>query len=321
MAQTEICRLGDFVWIDLLDPSPGELDAIAVQYKLPPHTIQACLDPEHLPKFESFEHLHFLILRAYDENASPSGDSVQELTRKLAIFYETHFLITVHRREQAYFSRVRDHWREKAAQVAKANPGSEKSYAERVMLDLIHATLTTFEKPIDQGLDDLDRLETEIFGTNGVRANTHASIKVAKGYYLKRKGSVYKRLLKLTVDLLPRLSTSFTERSPKMKSRYQGLKETAESLVFFADELSDNVAQLLNLHLSLASHRTNEVVRVLTIFSVFLLPLNVFTGIYGMNFEHMPGLHWHFGYLAVLAVMILATAGIYFGFRRNGWLR
>jgi magnesium transporter len=83
----------------------------------------------------------------------------------------------------------------------------------------------------------------------------------------------------------------------------------------------DDVNNLLSIQLSLASHRTNEVVRVLTVFSVFFLPLTFIVGVYGMNFQHMPELREHWGYPAVLAGMALVTLAIYFWFRRRGWLR
>jgi magnesium transporter len=60
--------------------------------------------------------------------------------------------------------------------------------------------------------------------------------------------------------------------------------------------------------------------RVLTIFSVFFLPLTFIAGIYGMNFEHMPELRWKLGYPGVMILMGLVTGGIYVWFRRKGWL-
>jgi magnesium transporter len=102
----------------------------------------------------------------------------------------------------------------------------------------------------------------------------------------------------------------------------------AEGLYFHTDELAESINALLSLHLSLASQRTNEasqrtneVMRVLTIFSVFLLPLNVITGIYGMNFEHMPELKWAWGYPFALVTMCTVMMVVYLWFRKRGWLK
>lgn len=76
----------------------------------------------------------------------------------------------------------------------------------------------------------------------------------------------------------------------------------------------------MNLYLSLSAQRTNETMRVLTVFSAFLLPLTFIAGIYGMNFAFMPELSWKLGYPAVLASMLLVAGGIYVWFRRKAWI-
>jgi magnesium transporter len=90
---------------------------------------------------------------------------------------------------------------------------------------------------------------------------------------------------------------------------------------FYADELLEDVNNLLSIQLALASHRTNEVVRVLTVFSVFFLPLTFIVGIYGMNFRYMPELQERWGYPAAMAGMGFVTLMIYLWFRRRGWLK
>ena len=92
-------------------------------------------------------------------------------------------------------------------------------------------------------------------------------------------------------------------------------------LPLYADELLEGATNLLGLQLSLASHRTAEVMRVLTIFSVSFLPLTFLVGVYGMNFRHLPELEWRWGHAAVWAVMLAVTALIFPWFKRQGWLR
>jgi magnesium transporter len=136
-------------------------------------------------------------------------------------------------------------------------------------------------------------------------------------YLIKRRVSLTKRLLWHTISVGNRFSPGQDRNMPLM----QDLRENAESMHFYADELLEDVNNLLHMQLSLAAHRTNEVVQVLTVFSAFFLPLTFIVGVYGMNFEHMPELPQAWGYPAVWAVMIGVSAAIWLWFRRRGWLK
>lgn len=311
---TEILKdARDFTWIDILDPTPDEIKSIAAQYQLPAHSIEDCLDAEHLPKFERIQDLNFMILRASDENAAPEADTVQELTRKVALFYTATFMLTVHRKDQDYFTAFREHWR--------SCRDFQSNLLPTLVTDLVNRTIDTFDKPIDEALNQLEQLEMSVFGAEGSKP-----FKIRRAYYLKRKAAVFKRMLRMTLDFVPRMGSDAA--LPLPASEVQNLRESTDSSLYYCDEITDSLTSLLSLHISLASqktneasHRTNEVMRLLTIFSVFLLPLNVLTGIYGMNFEFMPELKAHYGYPIVLGAMILVTSSIYFWFRKKGWLK
>ena len=60
--------------------------------------------------------------------------------------------------------------------------------------------------------------------------------------------------------------------------------------------------------------------RVLTVITIIFMPLTVITGIYGMNFDNMPELHWHYGYFMVLAILLFIIIGLLVFFKKRGWL-
>ena len=93
-----------------------------------------------------------------------------------------------------------------------------------------------------------------------------------------------------------------------------------DNLALFADGLDDDLDSLLNVQLSLASHRTNEVMRILTIFSAFFLPITFIAGVYGMNFHRMPELDWTLGYLFALGLIVLSTIIPLVALRWRGWI-
>lgn len=102
--------------------------------------------------------------------------------------------------------------------------------------------------------------------------------------------------------------------------RYRDLLEHIRRVTGFADEQENEIESLLQLHYSSISHRTNEIVRVLTVVSAIFLPLTLISGIFGMNFSAMPGLEWRFGYFVTLGGMLFIAAVLLIIFRVKRWI-
>jgi magnesium transporter len=94
----------------------------------------------------------------------------------------------------------------------------------------------------------------------------------------------------------------------------------AFQIVDAIDAYRDMAAGLMELYLTSASHRMNEVMKTLTLVATIFIPLTFVVGVYGMNFDYMPELHWRYGYFVVWGVMIVLGAGLYAWFRRRGYL-
>lgn len=300
-----------FVWLDVLQPTPEELDAIAREYGLVPTSVNDCLDPEHLPKFEQFDNYTFVILRAYDEQADRMSATVQEMTRKIAIFYAPSFLITIHRKGQPWLTAVES----KIQSARPAGQGKEGRQAW-MLFKLVHGAVDTYLKPMEMIETRLDAFEEAVFSGRENTARGFAS-SLREVHVLKRQVTLIKRLLLRTLDVVQRM----TPPSGRAVTLFRDAQENVESIHFYADELLDDANTLLSVQLALASHRTGEVMRVLTVFSVFFLPLTFIVGVYGMNFDYMPELRHRWGYPGVLLGMGLVTLVIYLWFRRRGWLR
>lgn len=304
----------DFIWTDIVEPTAAELDDIARQHKLHPVAVADCLEPAHLPKSERFGAVTFLILRAFDDQHDPAADTVQEITRKLAAFLDTKFLVTVHRVDQKYIQDVRQKW---SLANAQEYPAPER-LASAIAVDLMRGAIASYEVPISQARDKLDHLEENVF-----KPADEAHFDFRQGYFTRRQALAYKQVLKLTLDALGELSWSDGERTHYARD----LKDLGDRLLFYATDLAENATTILNLALSVASqrtnlstHRANEIMKVLTVFSVFFLPLNFMAGVYGMNFEKMPFLTHPQGFWIVLFLMFLISLLIFRAFNRRGWL-
>jgi magnesium transporter len=294
-----------FCWLDLVEPSKADLEEVVRRYGLYPTAVADCMDPEHLPKVERYDGTSFVILRAIDEKAGPGAVSVQALTRKVAIFFGPEFLITIHRKDQDYLQKLQAEW---SARYSGPNPPAQPM--PDLLIDIMNAAIETYEKPLEEAETQMDKFEAGLFRTQRV------TLILREIYLLKRRVTLAKRMLWKMVSTATRLGTG-AERGSTL---FQDLRENAESMHFYADELLEDVNNLLHMQLSLASHRGNEVMRVLTIFSAFFLPLTFLVGVYGMNFKYMPELTKTWGYPMVLALMILIALAIFVWFRRKGWL-
>jgi magnesium transporter len=303
-----------FVWEDVVDPSEEELGQLVQRYGLEPTSVNDCLDPEHLPKFEQFERYAFAIIRAFDDRSGRACTTVQELTRKIAIFYGPGFLLTVHRREQAWLTALLDKARNETKPKA-AKQGRDALQAS-LLTQILNAALDSYLHPLEVVEARIDAFEESVFSARD-RAKSSFRADLREIHVLKRQVTLIKRLLWRTVDVVQRM----TPLSGQNVSLFRDVQENLESFHFYVDEMLDDANTLLTIQLSLASHRTGEVMRVLTVFSVFFLPLTFIVGVYGMNFDFMPELHSRWGYPAVLGAMGLLTLAIYLWFRRNGWLR
>lgn len=310
MEKNQFGKLGEALWIDIIDPVEADLEVLGREYGLDSAHLNDCLQPEHHPKYETSDKTEFLILRTFDPHCALNSDTTQELTRKIAIFRVPGVLITIHRTDLDILKKIRAKWADKNLIQESLN---------QILFDVFYNVLISFDPPIDKSLDQLEELERSIFHVEGAKP-----FELQEAYVVKRRAFIFRRLFRSTLDVLQKVQFGKSVKSTMI----QNIKEELESSLFYTEAITESTTALLNLHISLTSQRTNEasqltneVVRVLTIFSVFLLPLNVVTGIYGMNFKHMPELEWYYGYPMALGLMAFVVIITFLWFRSHGYLR
>jgi magnesium transporter len=179
-----------------------------------------------------------------------------------------------------------------------------------IITALVLAAFDSYDKPLDRTQRILDEFEVGVF-TEDVAAPT-----LRDAFHIKRRVTLTRRIMWQTSNALTKL-TPVTERSDP---QYQEMRDTADAYLFWVDQMVDEVNQLLQIQLSMSTNKTNEVMRILTVFSAFFLPLTFIVGIYGMNFRWMPELTSPMGYPLALLGMAGVSLGIFVWFRRKGWL-
>jgi magnesium transporter len=257
------------------------------------------MEPEHLPKYERDEQTHFLILRFYAHNFNSTMATIQELTNKLAIFFSDQFIITIHMSTISFLDVLRNKY---------CNQGKSFSASE-LLTRIVWNALETFDNPVNRLYEQIDFYENQLI----VKKNDSDQMEAL--YYIKRQASISHKVLLLMQEPINHLFVKAGE-----EASLQDVKDQYLKMQTLYNQALEDVTNLTNLHLSFSAQRTNDVMKILTIFSVFFMPLTFIVGVYGMNFQFMPELRQKWAYPAVLVIMAFVTVVVYLWFRRKKWL-
>jgi magnesium transporter len=287
-----------FEWFDLVAPTEEEFAQVANRYNLHPALVNDCLQPDHLPKFERMQNYSFIIFRIYIEKNQTEDVVLLEQTSTIAIFFCEKFILTIHQKTQLLFEKVIESMEEKMS-----------SSSRELLNILIASCLNTYESPLRKLSTSVDYYEEMVF-------LKQKNEPILKGiYYLKRKIDLLEQMLLLSYDIIDKLDSKDEGNVETRDTRDQFIR--LQSMLI---SKSENLRQLLDIYFSASSQRVNETIRVLTIFSVFFMPMTFIVGLYGMNFEFMPELKWKMGYPGVLLLIAVINGLIYFWFKRKKWL-
>lgn len=279
-----------FKWIDIENPNKNDLEKITSQYHLNYYLIKDSLEKGHLPKYEKTYKLDFFIFRAYTSNVSLNIDEIGEMSNKIAFFILEDTLFTIHR---ANFSFLKIH-EEKHIKI------------QELFLRIVGSMTETFSKPTQDLSSKITEIEKTIF------LKDHRKVLLEELYFIKSQSRILKKVIHITQNVIEQVSEKYQQFY-----QYQDIKDQLLNQLTINEESVENANQLMTTYLSISDQKNNEVVRLLTIFSAFFLPLTFIAGVYGMNFDFMPELKWKYGYLFSLMFMLLIVIVIYIWFRRK----
>jgi magnesium transporter len=280
----------NFHWVDLENPKMAELTQLMTNYGLSGHLMEDLLQVGHLPKFEKVGEFNFLILRAFSVKENGKFTTIPELTNKIGFFYTNEVLLTVHQKPFTFLSSISGHF----------------DHPEALILKIADHMLDSYQAPADWLSDQMDHFEADIFLKNG----KHFSVE--RLYFAKAKARACKKVMLMTQTLLYHMQVQ-----PSNENDLQDLRETVSSLLLQFEDFLDEANSLLNIYLSSTSQKTNEVMKLLTIFSAFFLPLTFIVGVYGMNFDVLPELRWEYGYYIIWGIMLAVSIAIFGWFKRR----
>lgn len=252
-----------FKWIDIENPIKEDLEKIHKDLGLNYYLIKDSLEKGHLPKYEKNYKVEFYIFRAYTSNIKLQIDEVGEMSNKIAFFIFEDKLITIHR---ANFNFLNIH-EEKHIKI------------NELFLRIVKLMLGTFQKPTFELSNKISEIERTIF------LKDYRKVLLEELYFIKSQSRILKKVLHITQSVMEQSAENF-----RASYQYQDIKDELLNLLTYNDESVENANQLMTTYLSISDQKNNEVVRLLTIFSAFFLPLTFIAGVYGMNFRFMPEL-------------------------------
>jgi magnesium transporter len=167
----------------------------------------------------------------------------------------------------------------------------------------------------DSVQEDIDHVEADVFAENGARADP------GRIYQLKRELLELKRAVVPLARPIHELSTRpIRVVAPEIQAYFRDVSDhllrVTEQIAAF-DELLNSILQA---HLAQVTVAQNEDMRKITAWAAVIAVPTMVCGVYGMNFDNMPELHWRFGYPLVIGAIAVSCLVLYRGFRRNGWL-
>lgn len=283
-------QFDNFQWIDIENPSDIALSIPELPFSIDENFLEDALEAGHLPKIEKTRDYVFMILRAYTATENEKAIEVGEISNKIAFFIHKNTLITIHR---APFKFI------------ETTPTTLESL-DAVVLHLVNELLMTFDGPIKIQSDKMDQLEQNIFLKGG------NNLSIEKLYFEKSKARLAKKILVIMQSVINQFKVE-----EKLASTLQDLKDTILDLILRTEEVVEDANALLNSYMTFTAQKSNDVMKLLTVFSAFFLPLTFIAGVYGMNFDNMPELHWEYGYFLTLTVMLIIAIIIYTWFKRK----
>lgn len=298
-----LTREGQFIWLGLYEPDRELLRQIQQQFGLHDLAIEDAYNAHQRPKLELYEGSLFVVLRTAHLSASPRRLEFGETH----IFVGSNYVVTVRHGSLRSHIGVRQRCESTPHLLAKG-PG----YVLYALMDFVVDQYLPIVQSIEE---EVQELEDAILGE---ATNSEATPRI---YHLKRDLLALRRAVSPLVEVCNRLMRFDFQHVPEdTRPYFRDVYDHIVRLNETIDAQRELLTTALEAHLSLLSVAQNEHMKRITAWAAMIAVPTMIAGIYGMNFSNMPELHWHYGYLASIVGMALASLGLYLGFKRSGWL-
>jgi magnesium transporter len=279
------------------------IENIGGHFSLHPLILEDIVHTGQRPKAEDYDDYIYIVLKMlfYDETAHHIS------AEQVSLILGARYLISFQEIEGDVFNFVRERIRKGKGRIRKSGP----DYLAYALMDAV----------VDHYFGILERLGEQIERLEGQLLNHPTSQTLQNIHRLKREMIFFRKQIWPMRDLLNFLMRE--ESALVQESTDVFLRDVYDHIIQVFDtieSLRDVLTGMLDLYLSTLSNKMNEVMKVLTIIATIFIPLTFIAGIYGMNFEFMPELHWKWSYPLLWVLLIGVFVGMLMWFKRRRWL-
>jgi magnesium transporter len=288
-------------WIDIKEQSEAEMKLLGERFPFHPLTLEDCLHFDQRPKVEEYDDYLFVVLHAF----TCIGETCDAEAKEVHFFLgNNNYLVTVHTADIAPIDAV---WKRAGSDAGLASRGAD------FLLYLLSDAIVDANFPI------LDRLSEALESIEDAVLERQTPDDLARIFQLKRTLVVMRKVLSPERDVFAMLSKRGDARISEKTALY--FRDVYDHLVRIYESIDtgrDLLGNALDAYLSMASNRTNEIMKRLTLLSAVFLPLTFITGFFGQNFEHLP-FHSDALMYAMVATCVMIPSVMVFVFKRSGW--
>ncbi|MFH9179319.1 magnesium and cobalt transport protein CorA [Streptomyces albogriseolus] len=298
-----------FVWLGLHEPTSREFAGIAELFDLHPLAVEDAVEAHQRPKLERYGETLFAVLKTvrYVEHEELTATSEVVDTGEIMVFVGADFVVTVRHGRHGSLGPLREGLEADPARLAQGPSAVLHAVADQVVDDYLRV--------VDSVQGDMDRVETEVFAEHGARVDP------GRIYQLKRELLELKRAVVPLGRPLEELATRPSRVvAPDIQAYFRDVADHLQRATEQTAAFDDLINSILQAHLARVTVAQNEDMRKITAWAAIVAVPTMVCGMYGMNFDHMPELHWRYGYGMVVGAISVACLVLYRAFRRSGWL-
>lgn len=291
----------EWVWVDFNEPTPEESRMLETYFHFHPLAVEDCLHILQRPKLDYYDDVQFLVLHALDP------DNLQAV--EVDFFLSPTLFVSFHMQS---LNEVDDAWERVSESVkkrgVKANGATFSAY-------------TVMDKLVDQYFPSLFAIEDELAEIESKGGEESVEDLMQQVFAIRSKLLKLRRTVVPMRDLLYRVVNSQHVQKHGHHAYFSDIYDHLLKLTDMIEVDREMTSDLRDSYISLNSNRMNNIMKTLTVITTIFMPLTLIAGIYGMNFDVMPELHWSFGYGMVLLLMFLLGSSMVLWFVRRGWFK